>query len=87
MKYLPYLLIALCFCMILGLAKAVKTTVSDLEARDTIHSNKISTLESKIGLCAQEKKALIAEIREITRPLTRLIFIDGGFLGVRDEKP
>ena len=81
MKFLPYLAIALCLLWHTVDTNSLKDEVSDLKARDTLHSNKISTLEGKIDLCAEEKKALIAEIREITRPLTRLIVVNGWVLG------
>lgn len=84
MRFLPYLLIALCFLLLWGHYDH-SNEISDFKARDTTHSKKIKALEGKIDLCTKEKKALIAEIREITRPLTRLIVVNGWVLGVREE--
>ena len=87
MKYLIPILTLLWLLLLTCAANNMAKELSDLKAMDTLHSNKISTLEGKIDLCAKEKKALIAEVREITRPLTHLIVVNGWVLGVREEKP
>ena len=65
MKYLPYLLIALCFCMTLGLAKAVKTTVSDLKARDRLLREEIGQLRADMEFHNQNAQRVIDEVRTI----------------------
>ena len=86
MKYLIPIFTLLCFLLLIGIFYTLTGEINSLKARDTIHTNKIRALEDKIDLCTKEKKALIAEVREITRPITRLIVVNEWVLGVRKEK-
>ena len=65
MKYLPYLLIALCFCMTLGLAKAVKTTVSDLKEENRLLREEIVQLRADMEFHNQNAQRVIDEVRHI----------------------
>ena len=93
MKYLPYILIALCFCMTLGLAKAVKTTVSDLQKENRLLNQEIDVLWDYVEFNDESAERVIAkaewvidEVRAIVNvTYSRFIPIDGGWLAVREE--
>ena len=85
MKYLIPILLILCLILLLGRTNDQGKDITELREGYRLLSKKIEALEGQIGLCAEEKKALIAEIREITKPLTRLVPVGGLWIGIKEE--
>ena len=86
MVKLIVLLIALCFLLLLGYTRDVGKEVSELKAMDRLHSKEIIALRGQIGVTDDKCDRIKAEVADLVKPFTRIIPVDGGFLGMREEK-
>ena len=85
MKYIILTLIALCLILLLGFTNDLAKEMTQLRARDTILLAKIEASERQIDLNTLKMEKMVYGVREILKPYTKLIPIDGGYLAVREE--
>lgn len=87
MKYLPYLAIALCLALLLGLSSSLNKEKSERKAMDRLHSKEIIALRGQIGVVDDKIDRITAEVADSMKPFSKLIPIDRGWLAVREEVP
>ena len=79
MKYLIYILIAYCLFLLMLVTGDHGKEIRELREGYRLHSEEIMALRGQI-------KLIKADIKHMNRPFTKVIPIDGGWLGIREEK-
>ena len=86
MKHVPAILTLLCFLLLLGYCD-LDNEVSDLKEEVGLLRKQVTALQGYVDVTDDKCDRIKAEVRDMVKPFTRLIPVNGWVLGLREEKP
>ena len=83
---MKYILIALWLLLLTCVANNMAKEISDLKERDSLHSQEIIALRGYIAMVDDKADRIEQAREEAFKPFIKVIPVDGGFLGIREEE-